>query len=347
MVPTSLWARTNPSETLMAAPGTPSPDPADIWWEDVRRHGAKGDGKTDDTAAIQKAIDAASAGNKVVFISPGTYRTSGLGLKIVESGVSFMGMGEYSSILVHTGEGPAITISNRRPLCLNNTISGIKIEGKGSKSHGILLDDYAIRYNIEHVRVTGFDSGAGIKAVDHNHSGHISRVQLDDNGVGISIAELGQFTDISYCMIFHNKKYGIELTDCKVINIISTQIEKNGGSDGASIIARGVDALNLIGCYNEQNDVYPAPFLVLTKGTTRAFCRAVNILGCRAIGNKKAPHAIVLESAQNVNFTGNFIKSFTAGVFALRPLAPNTLKSITGQSNALEGPLGANPFSAK
>src|SRR5260370_541222 len=49
---------------------------------DVSAHGAKGDGKTVDTAAIQKAIDtAAKTGDGVVVFKPGVYLSGALFLK--------------------------------------------------------------------------------------------------------------------------------------------------------------------------------------------------------------------------------------------------------------------------
>jgi hypothetical protein len=48
---------------------------------DVREHGARGDGKRNDTAAIQAAIDAAAASRGVVFFPPGDYVSGTLRLR--------------------------------------------------------------------------------------------------------------------------------------------------------------------------------------------------------------------------------------------------------------------------
>ncbi len=51
-------------------------------WYDVRRFGARGDGKTNDASAIQKAIDACSAnGGGVVLLHNGTFRSGAIILK--------------------------------------------------------------------------------------------------------------------------------------------------------------------------------------------------------------------------------------------------------------------------
>lgn len=50
--------------------------------ENVRDHGAKGDGTTLDTAAIQRAIDAvAAAGGGTVPLPAGTYRSGSIVLR--------------------------------------------------------------------------------------------------------------------------------------------------------------------------------------------------------------------------------------------------------------------------
>src|SRR5690606_29391757 len=74
----------------------------------VRRFGAKGDGKTDDTQAIQAAID---AGTGTVYFPKGSYRiTAPLDLDLQKLGYTSMS-GEGISLIVMAGPGPAIRVS--------------------------------------------------------------------------------------------------------------------------------------------------------------------------------------------------------------------------------------------
>jgi polygalacturonase len=86
-----------PAVSFAAQPGPPNPDPASPTAAifSVRHYGAAGDGKTLDTDAVNRAIDAAaSAGGGVVLFPPGTYLCFSIRLK--------------SNVHMHLDEGATI-----------------------------------------------------------------------------------------------------------------------------------------------------------------------------------------------------------------------------------------------
>lgn len=74
----------------------------------VKSYGALGDGTTDDTAALQAALNAAGTGT-TVFIPPGTYLFSQL---TVKRAITIQGFSPRASILKHTGAAEAIVLSD-------------------------------------------------------------------------------------------------------------------------------------------------------------------------------------------------------------------------------------------
>ena len=82
---------------------------------DVRYYGAKGDGITDDTAAIQAAINAGGQGS-CIYIPAGTYKITGT-LRMTNALQALRGAGSRLSYLVYspTASGSAIIITNGTP----------------------------------------------------------------------------------------------------------------------------------------------------------------------------------------------------------------------------------------
>ena len=104
----------------------------------VMKHGAKGDGVTDDTAAIQAALDAAAAGGfKNVLVPAGNYHMRG-GVK-VPAGVTLIGIG-WST-------GPAVDQATGIPVAANAPIRGafFHVDAANTKDIVTLGDHSAIQ----------------------------------------------------------------------------------------------------------------------------------------------------------------------------------------------------------
>lgn len=107
---------------------------------DAKQLGAKGDGKTDDTAALQRALDAAGEVSGAVFLPPGVYVTGELQ---VRAGTALIGLPSWN----YSGpEGSVLRLASADAGCLLNlteargaTIQGLALDGRelGAGIHGI------------------------------------------------------------------------------------------------------------------------------------------------------------------------------------------------------------------
>ncbi|MFJ8577362.1 glycosyl hydrolase family 28-related protein [Micromonospora sp. NPDC093277] len=103
---------------------------------DVKEHGAVGDGETDDTKSLQKAIDAARGTGGIVFFPPGTYLTRTLTL--------------YSRVHLRGSGGDATTLKLRAGA--NSAV----IESDGyAKLAGTRSDDGITLFSVRDLAVDG------------------------------------------------------------------------------------------------------------------------------------------------------------------------------------------------
>jgi hypothetical protein len=113
----------------------------------VKAYGAKGDGSTDDRAAIQAAINAAASSGGVVYFPAGTYYLSS-GLSTTSNKVTFLGANSSAVVLKMmsaTGDTLAITADNAYVYGLSfwpgvNRTSGAELHVKNVGIGGVIKD---------------------------------------------------------------------------------------------------------------------------------------------------------------------------------------------------------------
>lgn len=138
-------------------------------------YGATGNGTTDDTTALQAAIDAAgTAGGGIVFFPAGTYKISSA-LNVGNNSrhnvtLQGVGSGNYS-----TGDAPCTIVQSSTTAhgivssdTMNNWIKDIKIQGPGSGTGDGIHLTWAVNtnilgFNLDNVMIRGF-GGNGISA---------------------------------------------------------------------------------------------------------------------------------------------------------------------------------------
>jgi Pectate lyase superfamily protein len=152
-------------------------------WTDVRAFGALGDGKADDTAAIQRAIDyTATTTQGVVFFPPGGYKITDR-LK-VDRNVDLMGVGLAFGSQIIPVNTDAITILGvdwPGGHGFRNHIKGLTIMMNQADGKTAIVIDHAYTIKIENVMVFNAGSGGGISIAN---AAHVTVADVNVYGVG-------------------------------------------------------------------------------------------------------------------------------------------------------------------
>lgn len=224
----------------------------------VRAFGAAGDGQSDDTAAMQKAIDAAAETRGTVLFPAGVYLCSTLKL---HSHVGLLGHPTWS---YRDFGGAVLQLTDQEARCLLDltgafgvTVNGLNLDGArlGEGVHGILIDkpDYGKEEDvprIERCRIAHF-TGDGIRLsriwcfiVRHCMAAHNAGCGLwvrgwdgfildnwfsGNKGAGYGAYEENASVTMTGNRVEWNAAGGIVIRDGANYNICNNYIDRSGG----------------------------------------------------------------------------------------------------------------------
>jgi hypothetical protein len=200
-------------------------------WVDVRAFGAKGDGVTDDTAAIQAAIDSIVVGT--VYFPPGKFllksiflRNKKVNLRGASSGYDYQDTNS-ASVLKFTGGTKGIAFFPESGLNMEEGafIADLTIDGNNVIDYGIWMATCGI---IERVTVKG-TKVAGIYLYNLTNQVHIINSSITSN-YGDGIYVLGHFTTpftVKNSNIRWNKGNGVYISSGYFYRFQDCVIESN------------------------------------------------------------------------------------------------------------------------
>jgi hypothetical protein len=271
----------NGGTIIVDAAGTRWYRDADQGEWNVQWFGAKVDGATDDTSAIQACITAAIAVGANVYIPPGNTLISGAGLSIDHSALtsdtalvrtSLRGGGPGVTRLSYSGTGTCLTYTGHSGggnggVSGYFTIADMRIMGPGSTAAGGLTINLAAWFILRNIIIEQFHySFVGYDVL--SFLAEACQFKFSDYGAVVQYNTFSNPNAITFlnCEFSNNANFGLTAGNADDINLIGCGIQGNGltGSDtdryGVLItnnntgqFEEGANGGNFVGCYFELN----------------------------------------------------------------------------------------------
>ena len=228
-------------------------------------YNAKGDGVTDDTAAIQAAINALAGQGGVVCFPRGVYRVSSL---TWHPEVSLIGEGLRTSTLLSNASSQLLTVAASNVAIGNGSIQSLGLDGNGLGTVGLSVTNIA-RFFVDRVLVRNFTDTC-IRLVGGLVI-QISRSQILSAQIGIDgSASSGvepNLVAIRDCVLESHTKHALRWSGGSLLIVDGCDIENSGtaGDDTTAAVyisgmcphSEGV-ACVIDQCWLERNNGYSA-----------------------------------------------------------------------------------------
>ena len=205
----------------------------------VEDYGAVGDSITDDTSAVQDALDAANATGGIVWFPPGTYLCDPL---TTYNNVMMMGSNWRASTIKAKSAGSLISFSNNQVgMAWGGGFQGLYLDGNDTGTDGLDLAG-AYTFIIDQMRIENF-TNAGIK-LRGCIVGRIYKCEIHNNvyGIDADYAALGgtfgtvhsNLFRVLDCRIFRNTSWGIRWKSGSMLMVDGCNLEYNGTAENAA-----------------------------------------------------------------------------------------------------------------
>lgn len=221
----------------------------------VKDFGATGDGTTDDTAAIQDAINSVELSGGTIYLPKGIYKISDT-LELL-NGVTLLGDGEESTFINMTnGDVHAIHADDKGSISLENFILTGPATGTGC---GIRLEwtangntPYITMRNIW-VRNFGSD---GIQ-LETPIVSHLDKVlSFDNGGHGFNFSHAGTSTTLTSCWARGNAQAGYYFYQSVYMSLVSCAADNNG----VGYFVEDAQSISFHSCGSEGSTMNGVPY---------------------------------------------------------------------------------------
>jgi hypothetical protein len=200
----------------------------------VKDFGAKGDGSTDDTTAINNAVTDAKATGKTVLFPAGTYFHAGT---LTFNGVKVTGVGYASKLLANTAssaeENTAVILTGTSPSLTNIVVSCAGVtdadDSSPENTEGCVVVNAATGFSVSSCTLVQGQGMAGVY-VNGSSAGNVTGISIDGTGTTASGGNMGDTgvwvngsTNVEvYYNLIQNEDVGVRVTGTSSGTVVTT-----------------------------------------------------------------------------------------------------------------------------